>query len=247
MSLLFDANSGGVSCGSSLSLLMDGSVTYLTWVIPTTQRIVGLGDPRVFQVNIGSATTTQAQLLIWSGTQGGTTSPRVSFEQDYSTTVMFSVTSIGIPLNTPTHIGVVYRGGSNATDITYYINGSQIAGLETSQNGSGSKRVPDGIFYVGNRHDATRWNTGQILSFDAYREVLTPEKIEIAAKSRIFTVPKMLASTPSNHVLSLWFNEFPDGAIASGSNSIMDYSGNSNFGTPYNSPVAKASGVLSYQ
>lgn len=51
---------------------------------------------------------------------------------------------------------------------------------------------------------------------------------------------------PSNRIVDLRMNDFADGDVASGANTIKDKTGNGNHGTPINNPVGRGEETLSY-
>lgn len=51
---------------------------------------------------------------------------------------------------------------------------------------------------------------------------------------------------PSNHVFDYRMDDFPEGVVASGADTIKDRSGGNHHGTPSNNPIGRAEEVLSY-
>lgn len=247
MSLLFSNLSNGVSCNSSASLALSGTMTVLAWVKPFSAGAGPIGNfSRIFRLHNLSNSAATAVEMYYNNTQGGTANPCLGFQRSFVTTSMIRVASNGILLNSASHVAAVYLGGSNSTDVTLYLNGVEQTVYQSNTNGVGAKRNASGVFFVGNVNTLSRWHNGPIISFDAYAEALSPEKILLAANCRTFGVTQMLATNASNHVLSLRLDGVADGVIASGSNTVLDYSPFSNYGTPFNSPTGYADEVLSY-
>ena len=165
---------------------------------------------------------------------------------------VFSVGTLGVwrsavnSFNTGswTHVAVTYVRSSTSNIPTFFINGSSQTTTTVIQPVGSANAENTSAYVLGNNAAAAATFDGKLEEMAFYNAVLTAEDILRLATSRIRGTPLMVAA--SNLIAYHPLDEFPDGATASGTSSNRDRSANINHGTPTNSPVGRASQVLSY-
>jgi len=133
------------------------------------------------------------------------------------------------------HIAVVLDGTNNGI---LYVDGVNAANKATGKNPQGMTAV------VCASNIGGRYLNGTISDLGIWSAALSSDEVSLLHSSRMkYLVPQIQAA---NLKVYLPFDDFADGATASGANTIIDRSGNGNHGTPINSPVGKAEAFLSY-
>lgn len=74
------------------------------------------------------------------------------------------------------HVAVTYVGNSVGADIRIYVDGVE-ATYSTTTDGSGTRRVPDGNWYLGNTSLGTQGYDGQMRYPEAHDRILTPAEV----------------------------------------------------------------------
>jgi len=129
----------------------------------------------------------------------------------------------------------------NARTFTYYLDGAVYASPVADP--SVSDTVVDGFCI------AALWESTRVTYFHdciiddvaVWDVALTQNEINTLAKSK----RRLALSVRGDHIVGYWRLDGPNGAVATGANSVLDLSGNGNHGTPYNDPVYRGS-ILTY-
>lgn len=217
-------------------------MTYSAWIYP-----IGAGGSNQSRVISKSSNNTGIPGIIAVSTNASGVLNAVNVNHMYSTVAGIWVTT-GVAIQTGQwhHLLVTYVNTDTAQVPQIFINNSQFTAVQVTKP-VGVALTDDNIMFVGNRANRTRWFNGIISEVACWSEVLSDEEISLLASSRVKFTP--LQVRPSN-LLGYWpFDDFANQATASGSNSLIDRSKNSNDGTP--STTATVTGtpeqVLSYQ
>jgi len=134
------------------------------------------------------------------------------------------------------HIVAVYIESTKEQKI--YLDGSVVAtNTATYSPASSSYNLVVGGKWEDPLSEYTTFLDGDMFDVRLYKRALSEAEVNIICNSRGFD------NVVSNLMARWLMDEKPDGTAASGSNSIIDLSGNGNHGTPYNSPVYRSAPV----
>lgn len=135
----------------------------------------------------------------------------------------------------------IYNGDTSSWVL--YINNSQVASSASKSGATNTSIDPMRIGldednstqeFNGSLSEVYFWNGYELTSEDRYN----------LASSKVKGIGSQIALV--NLKAYLPFDDFSDGAIVTGSNSLKDLSGSGNHGTPSNSPTSESEEVLSY-
>ena len=236
MPVNFDAIDEIIDCGSGGSISNLTSMSLSWWQYVRSNGEGNLG--RVFekrsataQVKVIFHTSVIAQSLNWEHATDGTT-----LDVDMAAgTLTFNVWQ---------HIIMTWDGSLIATNVHFYLNGTETSYL-TQQNGTGTLALDDtGSWYIGNRPVGDRTSDAIYSEFAVWNVVLSNSEISQLSQSKVKGIPYQIR--PSNLVAYWPLDDFSDNQVASGTGSVRDRSSNANHGTPSNSPNCRAEQVLSY-
>ena len=219
MALSFsNGSSEYVNCGNDSSIQVGNNMSLSGWINP---NVSGNSSILAKQQNTGSNWPSYGILVYPSGankvfgfylSSNGTTNGSKSY-------------IINAVYGGWFHFVCTYDGSS----MKVYINGSDVGSPTSYASGIGYNSDP---LYLG------RWRVGGDLYYNGseadiriYNKTLSDNECEILYYSR--GNDNITGSLVARYIL----NEGADGSSASGASSIIDYSGNSNHGTPYNTPT----------
>lgn len=165
----FNGSTSLVNCGTATTINNIPAITICAWINKTNYSTAGVYDRLVSKRNASQG----------SGWWDFYTSPThtIGFNADFLTTDIGQETSTVINLNTVNYVCLTWDGSATATNIKFYINGTQ-ASYTNSVNGVGG-RVTETTnnLYVGNANWTNRPFYGSIYTTLIYKRVLTATEI----------------------------------------------------------------------
>ena len=234
MGILFDAINDVINCGTNDDIMTEnGALTMAFWCKPNSTGEGGTGC-----LSSRGSTGLSGPHFVTTGTAN------LRFQVNGSTTMTRIGTAGCITFGTYQHILLTWDGSTTATNVHFYVNGSEISAYNQSSNGSGIADNSGTTLQIGNRSSAAATFDGIISDVAYWNTELNLDEIKLLASSRKKYLPLQVRSLSLKRYFPL--DDFPGGATASGTNSIRDRGPISVHGTPVNSPVSVSEESFSY-
>lgn len=219
----FDGTTGYTSAGDSASLDVTTKLTIAFWMNRTSSTKVHWGKWALTGAeNKGYLLQIYTDNLIYW-----------AFSTDTSDT-KYQVSSAAVDYTGWHHLAGTYNAGT----VVIYVDGVAIG--STLASGPLPTTLANSNSPFGNRYAGTHYSTGQADCVLVYSRDLSAQEIYSLAQSRV--------CNPNTDNLVLWyrFDEGIDGATGTGTNVILDRSGNGNHATVTGGATWKAPGWVSY-